>query len=95
MIGHAPSSNKTSFPQQPEPPSRCVAALGPAPSLTRPCHAPCPGDCALAPWSPWTQCAPLCQDPLNPLEGLTPNSANQKRNTSILAQPLPGIMDTV
>uniref|UniRef100_A0A8C1Y6H1 Thrombospondin, type I, domain containing 7Bb n=1 Tax=Cyprinus carpio TaxID=7962 RepID=A0A8C1Y6H1_CYPCA len=38
----------------------CLICSGDPPPVRQPCEMPCPGDCVLGHWSPWTSCSQSC-----------------------------------
>ncbi|XP_053409281.1 thrombospondin type-1 domain-containing protein 7A-like isoform X2 [Mercenaria mercenaria] len=63
--------------------SKCEE-LSEMPSIKEDCNIPCPRDCILSKWSPWSQCPNLCQ------EGGSTDAPIQTRERTILAQSGPG-----
>jgi hypothetical protein len=54
--------------------------LSEKPAQKEDCSVPCPGDCIVSHWSPWSQCPNLCQ------EGRDRDAPIQTRERMILAQ---------
>ncbi|KAL0180922.1 hypothetical protein M9458_023328, partial [Cirrhinus mrigala] len=52
---------------------------GDPPPVRLPCEMPCPGDCVLGHWSPWTSCSQSCSS--------KHHEGKQSRSRLVLALP--------